>query len=1326
MAAIDNNVINILFRVANPQVFAQIQALRNANYTINIKGTVDSGLQRLLGTQETGPAGNRTRRINITADTTQFIAELQKIQRLYSQFETQISRTIVIPPGTTAQGVQNRLLRAELIARRGFQTGQFTPLVQLENEVRQARTVDAIARAQQDFIRARRIQELHERDPQQQRRVDRALERANVYNPLDRLLLGHAGLANRIGQEQGFSANQTRQIEAGLRNQRFIDFGRLRSQEAAQQLGFSFLFGGTRAAAGAALGGAIGGAPGVFLGSAIIQKAGDFADRVFENAANALRTAAEAGLEFQRSVIGVASIFQASTKIVGPGGQDLSIPQQLAFQEQRARGLQVSGRQRLAPLGISGNTEVALLRAITAGASRRGGLGNSQILDLAEGLGAAAQSLTPEILSNPSILSRDIRDIITGSPNASRTLLGSALGPDLIKQISTATTPEDFNRINEALKGFVDTLKNSGDAVISFNKISAVAQNSLTSLGDALLRGLQPALKKLADAVTSEEFQKGATQFSDHIFNIAKVVGNSAIFIAGAFKNLSDFLNRIGLGDFLLSAVGSAFGGAVGAQVAVGASSLFKGDVSKRGELLNTLSGTAQEREQARLAEIETRTGFKTGENFKNSPLAQLRELNSFLEDFPNSSSIPEILTDLPKVLKERFDLTTGTNFTQTTLAGRRGLAQAENTQLIPQQLSRLNQAKGILLGQQEAASKEGDLESVNRLSDSIVKIEKEIFDYSELRLKNEQIIFDSTKQIANAFADTSTIVGQRLGIIIGSAAKRQELTNLGIPKTEADTIAKAETANKLISQTVSEAEKLNQLNSTFGGITELLANFKAGKGASSLDLEKAKREQFQFGLGPISEPVQGDLIDFLNKEKEKEQQLGNAVSSINLRNVSQVLDLFKQFSGTSLGGQLKPVALDALTQLQQTFSKSAGGILGTERKPEELLEEIQKGAEQQAKIAESLPQIPAKIDELITALKDFVDKLTKATPEDKSFVGPLNSTSNKKFKRGSILNVDTGFATDDSKYFGPGGIFGPSKDEDKFPIYDYPAGPPNATVDFFNRLGGKGGRYDTNPIYDSPAGPPKAESTLRRVRRENGLDVEGYPGALAALGQPDLGFMSRLSPVGVSGDSAMNTTANMIIDAALDKMRNPAKSTFDINDIFRDPDEADRLMNYSDIFTDKGSMGFDLGETYGRDAGKPLPMRKLDNRRWVDPFDPLGVIKGRKGGYTGPEDAMSGEMLEMLGKIQQKYNTPTGAPTYLEGIDPKSIFDPSKFKEAPSFKELMEKEGKFPESIRTDEKSGQDVSMNSDIKNLTSSINTLISTLISNNQQLIRGLDLS
>lgn len=325
-----------------------------------------------------------------------------------------------------------------------------------------------------------------------------------------------------VREEAKFKFNLAPGQLGATRNRKLFDTKRITQTPGAKEdLFLAGLIGGPTAFVGGAIGGSLvpgraGVAGGALAAEAIIgtiAEAGKFLADTFYKVG-------ESGLEFERSILGIGAVGQATTRFVGSDGKALPISDQIELQQQRARQIQTGARAKLLPLGISGEREATLVQAISAGTAQKGVvLTPDQIATLSERIGAAVQAQRPELLNNPAQLRRDVEDLLSGLPV--RTVLKAVIG-GFAPGLSKATSADEFIKSSEGLKPFVSALKNdSGNAAIAVAKLSGALDQLTTTVGSELIKQFVPAIKELTKVVSDPELIESLTVLAKGVAHFA-------------------------------------------------------------------------------------------------------------------------------------------------------------------------------------------------------------------------------------------------------------------------------------------------------------------------------------------------------------------------------------------------------------------------------------------------------------------------------------------------------------------------------------------------------------------------------------------------------------------------------------------------------------------------------------------------------------------------------------------------------------------------------------------------------------------------------------
>ena len=367
----------------------------------------------------------------------------------------------------------------------------------------------------------------------ERQRVDRANKELDRLN---REELGDPSNILRIANRFNVAPGKLDVKSAGLP----LRASRLSNPETAIQLGFAGAFGGIPSLVGAlALGATKLGPGGAVLGSTITQAIlSRFFDPAREAFTDFVEQFKEAGIAFNRSILGIAAVNQANSVFVGAGGQELPIGQQLGLQAGRARQIQLSARAKLLPLGIAGQTEATFVQGIVSALSQRGFQASpDQIARIAELTGGAIQAQRPGLLENTQLLLRDIQDVFGGGPQATRTILSQLIRPSLGGLTSARSTEAVVKALERGgLGSFAEAAKGLDNPIVQLNKLAGAFDLLKTNAGDKLLDALTPALKRFLDALDP------ATESGKRINQLAENIGTSFGEIVGSFTDFNSSL----------------------------------------------------------------------------------------------------------------------------------------------------------------------------------------------------------------------------------------------------------------------------------------------------------------------------------------------------------------------------------------------------------------------------------------------------------------------------------------------------------------------------------------------------------------------------------------------------------------------------------------------------------------------------------------------------------------------------------------------------------------------------------------------------------------
>lgn len=730
--ASQTEIVNVVFRIANPQQFQQLQQLRQGaqRVDINVTANLDKNFQRIFQIAD--------KKIAITVDTRNATQELSKLKQRIDEIQRAI--TIDLNPGRairTPQGAQyfstvtlgqqlTRQLRdinpqaaQDILGQFGVQNYNFRQIQGRQDQeraltsLRQALGIDEQGKstAGQTFRSAQSASRLREavfRQEIRQRQAEREFQLQNSIGANRQELAENIAL--KYGQNRDFASGLLRrnpQVNA-------FDLGRVANLPSAIQLGFAGLFGGLPGVAGGLLGGALKGPEGIFLGSAITQGLSKQVTETFEKISNTLREAARAGLEFQRSIVGISAVLSANTVLTNKQtGQPLGAEETLRIQTNRAREIQLGARAGLLPIGIAGESEAALVRAIVGGAGQRGiNLSAGGAATLARRFGGTISAVNPQILQNPTQLVRDIEDILLGLPQATRTTIGATIRPE-VEKIRTARSEEDLLNATKRLEEFYNAIKNSDQAAVSILKFSAAINNLNTQVGDKLLTILSPGINALADSLNRPEIAKGIT----NIASLFGELGNTILEFASKLDVSNDNLKKAFKNPAFSALINILTGRQVNTETF--AEGLDVGEKKQRTlDVINTINTAIEESNietnptpQSRLQRLQREAGVNEElYGLRARTISQITPADTVRQASIQISDLNEKIANLTEQIKAASEATSDANAPEVEkIRLQREVAEAEKTELenkkalaqIQQQLNQIDQF--TLQGRREA-----------------------------------------------------------------------------------------------------------------------------------------------------------------------------------------------------------------------------------------------------------------------------------------------------------------------------------------------------------------------------------------------------------------------------------------------------------------------------------------------------------------------------------------------------------------------------------------------------------------------------------------------
>lgn len=338
----------------------------------------------------------------------------------------------------------------------------------------------------------------------------------------------------------------------------------LKDTGTLSQVGFAAVFGGLPGAAVATAAAVTPfGKSGALLASTVQQGVGALVDPIisaFKDREDAFK---EAGIAFSRSILGISSVLQSTTQVVGAGGQVANVGSAIRFQEKQAESIQLAARAKLLPLGIAGATESTFVQGIVSALGQRGiSAGSGQIATIAERLGGVIRASRPQLLENPALLNRDLQDVLSGLPQANRTILGSLLRSSL-PGLGSAKNGDDIVKALDKIAPFAETVKNSNLAPAVLDRLSGQQELLNTKGGEAFFDVLKPGVKNLTDVLKTDDVQQAVATLGTTMGTLAKfsidLTSNFTKLGAGILNSVAPLGKLIGeFGPFGTAILGAA------------------------------------------------------------------------------------------------------------------------------------------------------------------------------------------------------------------------------------------------------------------------------------------------------------------------------------------------------------------------------------------------------------------------------------------------------------------------------------------------------------------------------------------------------------------------------------------------------------------------------------------------------------------------------------------------------------------------------------------------------------------------------------------------
>lgn len=533
--------VDVTLRITNPALYKQLTDLVNKPHTVNLDlkfaGTNVQNLKQQI-TQRLGQVD-----VNVNPI-------LGNVQTLRQQIQNAIgSISINVSIGNLA--ALNTQIR-QLFAGMGIQTGGLNnPPTPRPPLAQQAPGVRYQARLQRNSTAIQRRQQKYQAE----------FEESELLNIA---LLGPQRAAQEFELTKGLQPGTVN--PNGVRRLSFDPMRAFSTRGSRDELGFAALYGGLPGLVGGLIGGGAFGEGGVFLGSAIFQKAVGLIGDSFSKITETLTGASQAGLKFQQSVNTVSLSLQTTSKVVDNAGKEADLGTSLKFQGSRARDLVGKATNLLSPFGVGGESIATGIRAVAAGGSRSGiSFNDDQILKIIRPLVGFTALTNEDLMANNGRFANVSEDFLAGQFNneLGRSLLGSKVGPEIKKAIASNDAEafvKAFEKLDKIMVGLVD---NSDSAAIALRKVDTEISNLQREFGEQFIQALVPGIKEFAKQLSTPGFKES-------LATLGKGIGELVNFIVMAAAKVSNLISenpKLGAAAAGGAAAGSLAGAVGGAGV---------------------------------------------------------------------------------------------------------------------------------------------------------------------------------------------------------------------------------------------------------------------------------------------------------------------------------------------------------------------------------------------------------------------------------------------------------------------------------------------------------------------------------------------------------------------------------------------------------------------------------------------------------------------------------------------------------------------------------------------------------------------------------------
>jgi hypothetical protein len=472
------------------------------------------------------------------------------------------------------------------------------------------------------------------------------------------------------------------------------------------------VFGGLPGAVGGVAGAVtpFGGA-GAVVGTFAVQAISQLFDPIIKAVDAKVEEYKSSGQALAQSILSISAIGQATTQTLSASGSPTqNIGASLLFQERRASEIQQSARGKLLPLGIGGQQESTFVRGVVSALSQRGiSASADQVGNISRSLAGIIQTQRPQLLDNPALLNRDLQDVLSGLPQARRTILGSLIR-DTLPDLAKANSGADIEKALSSKSVFADVAAQSQNVVAVQNRLAGAQELVKTAGGEAFLNAQKPGLQ-FETAITNDPQSKLFAQNLGEITGNLDALGRSIGSVTGLIG--STLFNSIyGFAKNLANALPKD-------QTKV----LEDADVVREDQVKQIQGASSRVTAKTQIDSLLGSAGLKDkvdqdATDTERSPGARIQALRSAILQFNNTPNFttrgPGIFSELSDAIKDR-GTTEGSVFGEGSQADfSKSILASEDT--IPEQISTKQSQARAVQDQIEQARKEQAESEKNRI----------------------------------------------------------------------------------------------------------------------------------------------------------------------------------------------------------------------------------------------------------------------------------------------------------------------------------------------------------------------------------------------------------------------------------------------------------------------------------------------------------------------------------------------------------------------------------------------------------------------------------